>query len=85
MPNINAKHGAIAVKMRNGSKDIPLRPYYVASSYATALYVGDPVSRIAGDSNTAAIKLAPGSMVGGAEAFPAGSLQKVERADNVLS
>lgn len=82
MPNLNAKHGAIAVKMRNGSKDIPLRPYYVKSDYATALYVGDPVSRIAGDSNTAAIKLAAGSMVGGAEAFPAGSLQKVERAAN---
>jgi hypothetical protein len=82
MPNLNAKHGAIAKHMRNGSKDVPLRAYYVAASYATALYVGDAVSRIAGDSNTAAIKLAAGSMVGGAEAFGAGALQKVERAAN---
>lgn len=82
MPNINAKFGAVPVRMRNGSKDIPMRPYYVRSDYATALYVGDPVSRIAGDSNVAAIKLAPGAMVGGAEAFPVGSLQKVERAAN---
>lgn len=82
MANLNAKHGAIAKHMRNGSKDVPLRAYYVKSDYATALYVGDPVSRIAGDSNAAAIKLAAGSMVGGAEAFGIGTLQKVERATN---
>ena len=82
MANLNAKHGAIAKCMRNGSKDVPLRPYYVKSDYATALYIGSPVSRIAGDSNAAAIKLAAGSYVGGAEAFGAGSLQKVELAAN---
>ena len=82
MSNLNAKFGAIAKHMRNGSKDVPLRAYYVKGDYATALYVGDPVSRIAGDSNAAEIKVAAGSMVGGAEKFPAGSLQKVERAAN---
>ncbi len=82
MANLNAKFGAIAKHMRNGSTDVPLRAYYVASGYATALYVGAPVSRIAGDSNTTAIKLGPLAMVGGAENFPAGSLQKVELAAN---
>lgn len=82
MANIDAPVGAIAKHMRNGSTDVPVRAYYVASSYATALYIGDPVSRIAGDSNTTAIKLGAGSMLGGAEAFPAGTLQKVERAAN---
>lgn len=82
MSNLNAKFGAIAKHMRNGSKDVPLRAYYVASSYATALYIGDPVSRIAGDSNTAEINVVAGSQVGGADKFPAGSLQKVERATN---
>ncbi len=82
MANLNAKFGAIAKHMRNGSTDVPLRAYYVKGDYATALYVGAPVSRIAGDSNASAIKLAAGSMVGGAENFPAGSLQKVELAAN---
>ncbi|CAB4212793.1 hypothetical protein UFOVP1437_60 [uncultured Caudovirales phage] len=82
MANLNAKHGAIAKHMRNGSKDVPLRAYYVKSDYATALYIGDPVSRVAGDANATAIKLAAGAMVGGAEAFGAGALQKVERATN---
>ena len=82
MANLNVKHGGIAVRMRNGSKDVPLRPYYVKSDYATALYMGAPVSRIAGDSNAAAIKLSAGVMVGGAEAFGPGSLQKVELAAN---
>jgi hypothetical protein len=82
MANLNAKHGGIAIRMKNGAKDVPLHPYYVKADYATALYIGSPVSRIAGDSNAAAIKLSPGSMVGGVEAFPAGSLPRVELAAN---
>ncbi len=82
MANLNAKFGAIAKRMRNGSKDVPVRAYYVKSDYATALYVGAPVSRIAGDSNAAEIKVGAGSMVGGAQAFGPGTLQKVELAAN---
>lgn len=82
MSNLNAKHGGIAKHMRNGSKDVPLRAYYVRSDYATALYIGAPVSRIAGDANPTEIKVAPGSMVGGVEKFGIGTLQKVELAAN---
>ncbi len=82
MANLNAPMGAIAKFMRNGAREVPLTPYYVKSDYATALYIGDPVSRIAGDANAAPIKLAPGSLVGGADNFPIGTLQKVERAVN---
>lgn len=82
MANPNAPFGARPVHMRNGSPDVVVRPYYVKSDYATALYVGAPVSRIAGDSNAAVIKAVPNSFCGGADEFPAGSLQKVELAAN---
>lgn len=82
MANPNAPFGARPVHMRNGSPDVVVRPYYVKSDYATALYVGAPVSRVAGDSNAAVIKAVANSFCGGADEFPAGSLQKVELAAN---
>lgn len=57
------------------------RPYYVPSSDATAIYIGDPVVRpAAGGSNTAKIKSS--NEVGGAADFAAGTLPIVTRATN---
>ncbi len=82
MANPNAPFGARPVYMRNGSPDVIVRPYYVRSDYATALYVGSPVSRIAGDSNSTTIKAVANSFTGGADEFAPGTLQRVELAAN---
>ena len=42
-----------------------LRPYYLPSTYATAVYIGDPV-KITGTSNTAAVEVIGGKYVVGA-------------------
>lgn len=51
-----------------------IRPYYVASTYDTALFIGDPVIKVDGGSNAAAVE-APG-----AGHFAIGTLPLVEKA-----
>lgn len=48
------------------------RPYVVLSSYATALFIGDPVIKM-GDMNTAVVK-------GGLQTYDVGALQAVNKA-----
>lgn len=60
MPNSNAPFGLKPVRHLLG---LPLNgavvPMYIPSSYATALFIGDPVIKVAAGSNTAAVR-APG-------------------------
>jgi hypothetical protein len=57
MANSDARRGLIPRKHSNGAPyNGSARAYYVPSSYATALYVGDPVVRVAGGSNTSAFR-----------------------------
>lgn len=52
MANGNAPRGLVPVRLRNGSPwDGPLRTYYVPSTDATAIFIGDPVI-IAGSADT---------------------------------
>ena len=49
-------------------------PYYVASTYATALFIGDPVIKVAGGSNASRVE------VPGAGSFEIGTAASVEKA-----
>lgn len=74
MANSDASFGLRPVRHRNGAPyNGAANPYYVPSSYATALFIGDPV-KTTGTSNTAEVS-APG-----AGNFPAGSLPEINRA-----
>jgi hypothetical protein len=75
MPNPNSPFGLRPIRYRNGS------PYtgaaetvFIPSSYATALFIGDPVIKVAAGSNTAAVE-APA-----AGTFPIGTLPSVQKA-----
>lgn len=75
MANNDASFGLRPVKKQgSGSYNAGARPYYVASTYATALFIGDPVVRVAGGSNAADIDLAGGNK------FGAGQLGTIEKA-----
>lgn len=72
MANSDARTGLIPVKTKGASSYAGRStPYYVPSSYGTALYIGDPVV-ITGTSNTSA--------AGQGKQFPAGSLPEINRA-----
>ena len=74
MANLDAPRGLTPIRHRNGAPYTGSgNPYYAASDYATALYVGDPVVRVTGGSNDAAIKTPDGD-------FPIGTLGEVEKA-----
>jgi hypothetical protein len=74
MANIDSPFGLRPVRHKSGaSYNGAANPYYIASTYATALFVGDPVVKVAGGSNAAAVK-APG--VG---TFGIGTLPSVEK------
>ena len=80
MPNPNAPFGLRPVKMADGSEYVGGgRPYYVPSTDATALYIGDPVVTT-GTSNS--VEIAASGQTGGAVKFPIGSLPVVTRATN---
>lgn len=75
MANVDSPFGLKPVRYRNGA------PYtgsatamYIPSSYGTALFVGDPVIKVAAGSNTAAVS-APG-----AGHFEIGTLPSIEKA-----
>jgi hypothetical protein len=68
--NADTPFGLRPVAYRDGSPyNGAVNPYYINSTYATALFVGDAVVKVAGGSNAAA--------VGG---FPIGTLPEIERA-----
>lgn len=56
MANVDSPFGLRPVKHRNGAPyNGAANPYYIPASYATALFVGDPIVKT-GTSNTAAYK-----------------------------
>lgn len=74
MANNDTPFGLRPIKHRNGAPyNGSFNAYYVASTYATALFVGDPVVRVAGGSNAAAFNTPGGD-------FPIGTLPSVEKA-----
>jgi hypothetical protein len=70
MANSNNPKGLIPIKNNGGELDVNF--YYVNSSYATALFIGDPVVKN-GTSNIA-------NVVAGQRQFNAGTLPEVEKA-----
>jgi len=75
MANVNAPNGLTPVMHRNGAPyNGAFNAYYVPSTYATALYVGDPVVRTANGSNAAEVA-APG-----AGDFAIGTLPEINKA-----
>ena len=75
MANVDSPFGLRPLRMRNGAPyNGQAVPMYVASTYGTALYIGDPVVKVAGGSNSA-VASAPG-----AGSFGIGTLPSVEKA-----
>lgn len=75
MANQDAPFGLRPIRHRNGAPyNGAAQPYYVDSGYATALFIGDPVVRVAGGSNAAEVE---GYASG---VFPIGTLPSVEKA-----
>ena len=75
MANVDSPFGLRPVRHRNGAPySGSANPYYIAASYGTALYVGDPVIKVAGGSNAAAVDAAS---VG---SFGIGELPSIEQA-----
>lgn len=74
MANNDAPFGLKPIRHKSGAPyNGAMRPMVVLSTYATALFIGDPVIRVAGGSNTAEIT------VQGGGTFPPGTLPNVER------
>lgn len=74
MPNDNTPFGLRPIRHRNGAPyNGAVRHYYVPASYATALFIGDPVIKT-GTSNTTEVS-APG-----AGRFQIGALPEINRA-----
>ena len=75
MANVDSPAGFRPVRHRNGATyNGAAEPMYIASTYETALFVGDPVVKVAAGSNTGAVKV---PSVGN---FPPGTLPAIERA-----
>jgi hypothetical protein len=75
MANVDSPFGLKPIKHKSGAPyNGAANPYYVASSYGTALFIGDPVIRVAGGSNAAAVT------VPGGGSFGVGTLPSVEKA-----
>lgn len=75
MANQDTPFGLRPIRHRNGaSYNGAANPYYINSSYATALFIGDPVIKVAGGSNAAALSAA------GVGDFPIGTLPEIEKA-----
>ena len=73
MANVDAPSGLKPVAYRSGaSYNGAPRPYYIPSTYATALYIGDPVVKT-GTSNTAAVT------VPGGGSFAIGTLPEINK------
>jgi hypothetical protein len=75
MANVDSPFGLRPVRHLLGLPvNMALVPCYIASSYATALFIGDPVIKVAGGSNTA-YETAPG-----AGSFEIGTMPNIEKA-----
>lgn len=75
MANVNAPFGLKPIKHKSGAPyNGGSNAYYINASYGTALFIGDPVIRVAGGSNAAAIT------VPGGGTFAIGTLPEVEKA-----
>ena len=75
MANIDAPFGLRPVRHANGAPyNGAATPMFISGTYATALFVGDPVVRIAAGSNTKIVD------VPGYGSFPQGTLPAVVRA-----
>lgn len=56
MANADTPFGLRPIRHRNGADyNGAVNPFYINASYATALFIGDPVIKVAGGSNAAAI------------------------------
>jgi hypothetical protein len=74
MANIDSPFGLKPLRHKSGAPyNGAVNPYYIPSSYGTALYVGDPVVKT-GTSNTAAVK------VPGAGSFNIGTMPEINKA-----
>jgi len=72
MANADVRKGFIPLQNRDGSPwNGQIRPYFVPSTYATALYIGDPIVKT-GTSNTAS--------AGESNQYPAGTLPEINKA-----
>jgi len=75
MANVDSPFGLKPVRHLLGLPvNMAVVPCYIASTYATALFIGDPVIKVAGGSNTA-FETAPG-----AGAFNIGTMPNIEKA-----
>ena len=75
MANTDSPFGLRPIRHRNGAAyNGATNPYYIFSTYATALFVGDPVIKVAAGSNTAFVS---GPGVG---EFEIGTLPSIEKA-----
>lgn len=74
MANSDSRGGLKPVRHKSGAPyNGAATPYYIASTYATALYIGDPVIKVAGGSNAAMVKTNVGT-------FNIGTLPSIEKA-----
>lgn len=74
MANVDSPFGLKPVRHRNGAPyNGAAKPYYIPSSYATALFIGDPVVKT-GTSNTASVD------VPGAGHFEIGTMPEINKA-----
>ncbi len=75
MANQDTPFGLRPIRHRNGaSYNGATNPYYINSGYGTALFIGDPVFKVAGGSNAASVSAA------GMGDFAIGTLPEVEKA-----
>jgi hypothetical protein len=75
MANVDSPFGLRPIRHRNGAPyNGASNPYYIASTYATALFIGDPVIKVAGGSNAAKVSAA------GVGDFEIGTLPSIEKA-----
>jgi hypothetical protein len=75
MANIDSPFGLRPVRHKSGAPyNGAANPYWIDADYGTALFIGDPVIRVAGGSNDAAVTV---PSVG---SFPIGTLPSIEKA-----
>lgn len=75
MANVDSPFGLRPIRHKSGAPyNGAANPYFIDSGYGTALFIGDPVIRVAGGSNTAVVK------VPGGGTFGVGTLPSVEKA-----
>lgn len=75
MANVDSPFGLKPLRYKSGAPyNGAAVPMYIAASYGTALFIGDPVIKVVGGSNTAAVTMP------GAGSFNIGTLPSIEKA-----